>query len=121
MLRFTKLLNLIVPFGLGSFIQRDFAGGGILLGISTGGAIAATSTYFLLRNAGNPDFVNLSWIGVITAVTLFAYGGVAMIRPWVFSASYKYSLHFDVDRVLFKVHFKLGEKAPYMKRAVASG
>ncbi|MBB6043238.1 P13 family porin (plasmid) [Borreliella yangtzensis] len=83
------LLNLFLPFGIGSFAQGDYIGGGSVLGFNLLGAILCGTGIIL--NARETQLTGSILIGVGASMILTSYA-TSLIIPFTFANWYNENL-----------------------------
>ncbi|APS99322.1 hypothetical protein Bmayo_04260 (plasmid) [Borreliella mayonii] len=101
------LLNLFLPFGIGSFVQEDYIGGGSVLGFNLLGAILCVNG--IIINLSEKQLTGYILIGVGASMLLTSYT-VSLIIPFTFANRYNENLKKRLSAELagFEPNFDLG-------------
>ncbi|WLN25659.1 P13 family porin (plasmid) [Borreliella valaisiana] len=101
------LLNLFLPFGIGSFVQGDYIGGGSVLGFNLLGAILCGTGIIL--NTRETQLTGSILIGVGASMILTSYV-TSLIIPFTFANRYNENLkkRLSAELVGFEPNFDIG-------------
>ncbi|WKC81202.1 P13 family porin (plasmid) [Borreliella tanukii] len=101
------LLNLFLPFGIGSFVQGDYIGGGSVLGFNLLGAIICGTGIIL--NARETQLTGSILIGVGAGMIVASYA-TSLIIPFTFANWYNENLKKRLSTELagFEPNFDIG-------------
>ncbi|WNY66339.1 P13 family porin (plasmid) [Borreliella andersonii] len=101
------LLNLLLPFGIGSFVQGDYIGGGSVLGFNLLGAILLGTGIILNHRETQPTGYILTGVGI--SMILISYT-TSLIIPFAFANRYNENLKRRLSSELagFEPNFEIG-------------
>ncbi|WP_210381909.1 P13 family porin [Borreliella garinii] len=101
------LLNLFLPFGIGSFVQGDYIGGGSVLGFNLLGVILCGTGIIL--NTRETQLTGSILIGVGASMILTSYV-TSLIIPFTFANRYNENLkkRLSAELVGFEPNFDIG-------------
>ncbi|WP_151060760.1 P13 family porin [Borreliella turdi] len=101
------LLNLFLPFGIGSFVQEDYIGGGSVLGFNLLGIILLGTG--MIINAHETKLTGSLLIGIGTSIAVASYV-TSFIIPFTFANWYNENLKKKLSSELvgFEPNFDIG-------------
>ncbi|WNY67275.1 P13 family porin [Borreliella lusitaniae] len=102
------LLNLFLPFGIGSFVQGDYIGGGTVLGFDVLGAIL-WGTGMIINNTSEKGLTGTLLIGVGASMLLTSHI-TSLIIPFTFANRHNENLRKRLSAELlgFEPNFDIG-------------